>query len=352
MRSIFGPGHAGVGIVARIGRAGLADDYRNVVLQKCNGNIAEHRINRPGIKAFDKCVPVVRQAELVRGVAVDGNDQIFHGLAVIGRNRNRAHDIGRGRSGIPGNHQTALVVVPKAGAADCVDENLIQIIDSIVTVGRAVPFAWRSGHSGLVHALENQVLVIVCKIRRHLRPNGVQFCADILVIRVEILIVDPRLMVRVNDDEKAVVVAIIDDFLNAGEVLGVDCVLPVIRDKSEPGDRNADGVEACVVNRVDERLRHGDVAPLGFARLHVAAARVKGVSDVEAELHHPDDFLCRLAGQFVPARRGAEKRCFRRSAPEKPREQDEREKQRFDWIGDFFHKQSLSGKCHKTWHLP
>ena len=196
------------------------------------------------------------------------------------------------------------------------------------------------------------MLVIVCKIRRHLRPNGVQFCADILVIRVEILIVDPRLMVHVNDDEKAVVVAIIDDFLNAGEVLGVDCVLPVIRDKSEPGDRNADGVEAGVVNRVDERLRHGDVAPLGFARLHVAAARVKGVSDVEAELHHPDDFLCRLAGQFVSARCGAEKRCFRRSAPEKPREQDEREKQRFDWIGEFFHKHSLSGKCHKTWHLP
>ena len=190
------------------------------------------------------------------------------------------------------------------------------------------------------------MLVVVCKIGCHLRPNGVQFFGNFQISRVEVLAVDPRLVMRVDDDEQAVVVAVIDDFLDAREIIGIDCVLAVVRDESGPGDRQADGVEARVVNRVDERLRHGDVAPLGFTRFHGSAACVECVADVEAELHHPDDFGRRLSGQLVPARSSAEKRCLSRSAPEKPREHREHEQQRFNCSPVMFHKYSLSGKCH------
>ena len=146
-----------------------------------------------------------------------------------------------------GNHYPAVGVF-RSCRTHRINKDLIVVIDVGVVVGVGVRAI--SSVEFLVHALEDEVLVIVCELFCDLLPESrVLFLDVVLILAVaeEPASVDRVVAVTVNVDyhEQVVLVAVVNDFLNAVKPRLVNLVTVLVINKAEIRNRNADCLEAC-----------------------------------------------------------------------------------------------------------
>ena len=101
-------------------------------------------------------------------------------------------------------------------------------------------------------------------------------------------------MVHVQDDVQAVVIGIVHDLLDTGQVVGIDVAGAV--HMTVPGDRDTDGVEAVEGHGLDEGLGGDDLTPASLLLLdglvapcaavgRIVPVAVQGVTKVPAGTH-------------------------------------------------------------------
>ena len=166
-----------------------------------------------------------------------------------------------------------------------------------------------SDKARLIERFKDQVIVIVLKTVSDLRPDrGHELLGLCIVcgIRIEIrevriimylgvVVIIRVVMVDVQDAVHIVVNDIIDDLLHAVHPVLADLIAALVH-LGAPGNRDADGIEACRLDRVDHFLRRVRIAPALFIvlcrliLLRIMSLRIKGIAEVPAQLDMLDEF--------------------------------------------------------------
>ena len=194
-------------------------------------------------------------------------------------------------------HKEAVLIVA-AGGSYCVYEHLVEVVhDLSAFVVAAVPLELGVLPARLVHALENEVLVIALELLRYLRPAGGELRGDLLLL-VGIGLV-PFLVVHIEDNVHIKIIGIIHYLLDPRHPLGVYHVVFV--HLLFPCGGNAHRVEACVLYPLDKLPGGLGIAPAGFLGNAAASGGVQGIAEVPA---YPD-----IRGKLQCGQRGVELVC-------------------------------------------
>ena len=202
-----------------------------------------------------------------------GNEQsaLAGGILVVLREHKAIVTDRVGDVGVPAGHEEPAVGILPAGCTDGVHEDLVVGVDVLVVfLHRIVIFAVKF----LVHALENEMLVVILELLRDLLPDGFIFCPDgVLIVAVA---QEPAagdgivaVTVDIDDDIEPVVVAVADDLLHAVKPRRINGIAVRIVDLVKIADRHAHGFEALRRHKVNDLLRCRRVAPSRFADLAV-----------------------------------------------------------------------------------
>ena len=232
---------------------------------------------------------VLCHCEVVRQVGVY---RVRHVSAAVGEGYS-SDSLHIGRSAIAGEHEETLLVCGRALSADCLDElgiELVDIVPCVAVIALAVaPFAHGGVAclTGLVHALEYEVLVVVLECCGYLLPDSGElgFCVAVGVV-VELSDVDPILVVDVEDNVHIVLDAVVNDFLDARHPSAVDVVAAV--EVRVPCGGDSYRIEALFLDRVYHRLSGLGLSPAHLrvdARVAVAACSVEGIAEIPAYFH-------------------------------------------------------------------
>jgi len=223
---------------------------------------------------------------------VGGNDEL-----VIRRVLGQGEPLGiGGRVGVGaiGRHHQVTVSVVAAGGAHGVHKSLVQLVDAArhllaeLIVAVEPPLLVGALGPGLVHGFKNQVLVIILEALRQLLPDG----GDVLFSGVVVFVggVEVALLVIVMDVEDHIHITLdgpVHHFLHAVQPGGVDGEISV--HMVVPAHRQAQGVEAGLVHRLDHLFGGFHAAPVAFDGQVITrktiAGSIEGVAQVPADLH-------------------------------------------------------------------
>ena len=162
---------------------------------------------------------------------------------------------------VTGEHKETGLSVRTVRTSDKVNEIVLKLVDD-VALGNCLcspPLMRLVNGTGLVHALEDEVLVIILELLIDLSPDLQELGLDIIISVHEVTSVDPVLVVNVEDDVHIVLDTVVNDFLNTSHPLGIDVI--VLVQMLEPCGRNADCVEALSLQSIEELLISLGAAP-------------------------------------------------------------------------------------------
>ena len=184
-----------------------------------------------------------------------------------------------------------------------IDEGLVvTVLHRLVLGGGLCPV-----NLHLIDACKGQVVVIIGEGCGYLRPDLGETVVDLLLIGVERIVLQPCLMMGVDDNEQIQPDAIIDHLLHACHPNRVDGHCVIVGDVSVPTHRDADGIEACLLHGLDHGLGGYGVAPAGLPLVAVGLPNVgpcpvgvvpstsgtlQRVAEVPAGLHRSAPSLC------------------------------------------------------------
>ena len=292
------PVHSCFGVVV-VGCTEFPDDNRNIFVGECGLDVLENLVQF-GLVGVREChVVAVTHCKVIRAVCMNGSSDIV----VIFRNLQITINGRICRSCIARNHQQTGVLVWRIHAADGFDEIMVQLVDNFVAGFIASPFQ-RTGIccSWFVHAFKNQVLVIVCKIGCNLCPHLFQLRSHFIISSCKVCTVDPFFVVQVQDDIHALLIRIVNDFLDPFQPAAINRIDRIsaciggLGHMAEPAGWNPDRIKALCLDGVYHFLGHCRIAPGFFKAGDVVIVAVTGtvqrVADVEAQSH----FLCNFKG--------------------------------------------------------
>ena len=185
-------------------------------------------------------------------------------------------------------------------SADGIDKYLVQVIDRSKSSFVAIPFDGSTCHARLIHGLENQMLIVVRECCRQLLPDRRKLLADLHILRIQVLAVEPFFVVHIDDHVQPFSICHIHDLLDTSKEGRVNRVRTVLGQLAIPGHGNTDGLKASFLDAVDGLFIHARIAPGCFLRIHivfVAAGSIKCVAEIPAQAHLFDNFMGSLAGQ-------------------------------------------------------
>ena len=177
-----------------------------------------------------------------------------------------------------GAHHQETVLIVSAGGSHRVNERLVQVVYyGPALVVAAVPLVVGVLPARFVHALENEVLVVILEIFRDLSPAARQLRGYLLFL-VGVWLV-PILVVHVQDNVHIQVVCVINYLLNAAHPVGA--YRAVVAYLALPRGGYAYRVESRVLHCLYEFRSYRGIAPARFLRKPGTA--VSSVSNSLAE---------------------------------------------------------------------
>ena len=179
-----------------------------------------------------------------------------------------------GIAGVGLHDEHALGVVATRGAHG-VDERLVVAVLHVgLLLSRCLPVDLR-----LVDAGKSQVRTIVLEACGDLLPQRGKFLVVFFLLRIEGMLLQPSLVVRVDNDFHLLVQAVVDHLLHAIHPLAVDGHRLLVGEMAAPLHGYAHTVEALCLHSLDHLARCHWVAP---CRLVVAFA-FETVAEVPSE---------------------------------------------------------------------
>ena len=277
--------------------------------------VQRHAVGNVGVHGNNN--PVVRR--------IGGQDEVIRS------------GIGSGRV-IGGNHEIALGVLA-AGSADHVHKRLVVCIDAVHRVPAFLlvpvkpPFPVVALHARLVHALKDQVLVIVPEPLRHLGPDAGQECDGRLPVRiVRIVPVHTVVMMGIDDDIQSCRKRLIHQFLHPVQP-GRIAVHTVAFQMIVPGHRNAHSGKARLLQGMEDLRIRIDAAPVLLNGQIIPAEMIvigiHGIAKVPAAAKLPEKSHGRIIRDLKLCRLNIRNHHFRRARAgghEKTHRQDQNQK--------------------------
>ena len=192
------------------------------------------------------------------------------------------------RSGIRRDHQQTGVLIRRINGTYRFHEIVVQLVDYFIAFRVALPFVGNSGLSRFVHALEDQMLVVVLEVGGDLYPHLLQPFGHFLISSGKVRTIDPLLVVQIQNDIHILIIGVVHYFLDTLQPLLADRVNRLAVFVSSrcdiliPCGGNTNGVESLCLDGVDQFLRNSGIAPAGFTAV---SGGIQRVANVPADRH-------------------------------------------------------------------